>query len=581
MSVGKLYKSAELIEKLSLYKEIAWNSKELPKQKMKYFMLLLNNAKMWGRGGEAIYYAEKADKAAERAGENKSLIALGQKIYFFNENGNYKKVIEIYEAELNYINKFPTLYKNNLLSIDDAVNSILLFNSIVVAYLHTGDTAKCNKTIVLAEKMKTEITRKDTLISSNELIISALLLGMYYLEALNGKHDMHAAEVYLNKITELIRKEEYQQWPEYVQLFEINLAEWMLEFFIKSGKNDSARVQLEKYIELGELSTDQSFKIELAKAEILSNEYKYKEAYQTVLNAIKFKNEAYVILTDEMDKLLYAFTDAEFNKVQLRQSEMEKQRRSIIIMVILILALVSVYSLYITMKKRQKKIQNQISQIDHIANLKIALLEESKHQAVKEEQERMAQELHDNLSARIMSVKHNVKNLRTDILDDPLGKRLKDIELQLQEIYSNARNQSHQWFYDNLYHQEKSFIDSIKLLFDSTLSDNQYKNEIDIEQKAVTFINYDQRINVIRIIQEALTNIIKHAKATEVSLFIFSKESDFVLQISDNGIGKTSQNIGFGLNSIQSRVEKMGGHLEVSVEDGFILTVFIPEAVII
>ena len=112
---GIYYKHKELIEKLASYKKIVWGNKAFNKKKTHYYILLLNNAKMQGRVGEAIYYAEKADQMAALNGK-KALNTLEQKCYFFDEQKSYDKVIEAYKEEETYIFTYPKLIAEGKLS---------------------------------------------------------------------------------------------------------------------------------------------------------------------------------------------------------------------------------------------------------------------------------------------------------------------------------------------------------------------------------------------------------------------------------------------------------------------------------
>ena len=88
---------------------------------------------------------------------------------------------------------------------------------------------------------------------------------------------------------------------------------------------------------------------------------------------------------------------------------------------------------------------------------------------------------------------------------------------------------------------------------------------------------------VYRVIQEALTNIAKHAQASSVSVLVERRNSDVVTIIEDNGQGfdaKNAPNSGcLGLLSMQERAELLGGTLvvESAPEYGTSIFVTIPE----
>jgi signal transduction histidine kinase len=77
----------------------------------------------------------------------------------------------------------------------------------------------------------------------------------------------------------------------------------------------------------------------------------------------------------------------------------------------------------------------------------------------------------------------------------------------------------------------------------------------------------DAAIMVFRLVQEALTNIVKHAHATEVSLQISLTESELVVLIIDNGVGIAGERrdaVGsHGLATMRHRVRSFGGNLDI------------------
>ncbi|WP_350311798.1 sensor histidine kinase [Acinetobacter thutiue] len=80
-------------------------------------------------------------------------------------------------------------------------------------------------------------------------------------------------------------------------------------------------------------------------------------------------------------------------------------------------------------------------------------------------------------------------------------------------------------------------------------------------------------LTLLRVAEEALTNILKHSQATSVKCALFFSNGQLVLDIEDNGIGfdvEAVQNAGMsvGLRSMQTRLERLGGHLTVQSEAG-------------
>lgn len=88
------------------------------------------------------------------------------------------------------------------------------------------------------------------------------------------------------------------------------------------------------------------------------------------------------------------------------------------------------------------------------------------------------------------------------------------------------------------------------------------------------------RYQLFRIIQECLTNVIKHAEATQVQIELRHDTANIELNVSDNGKGipPEGQSQGFGIRGMQERVESMHGTVQIhsSPEQGTRLQVVIP-----
>jgi signal transduction histidine kinase len=72
-------------------------------------------------------------------------------------------------------------------------------------------------------------------------------------------------------------------------------------------------------------------------------------------------------------------------------------------------------------------------------------------------------------------------------------------------------------------------------------------------------------ISLFRFVQEALTNTLKHAHATEVKVRLQLRKGEISLSVSDNGHGidEIDQTEGLGLQGIKERLNLLGGRLEV------------------
>lgn len=81
-------------------------------------------------------------------------------------------------------------------------------------------------------------------------------------------------------------------------------------------------------------------------------------------------------------------------------------------------------------------------------------------------------------------------------------------------------------------------------------------------------LSADQTMVIYRIIQEFLSNSIRHGRATEVKVFLNFLPGSLRVYIKDNGIGCSTVAEGVGLRSIRERVKVWGGNLEYYSEEG-------------
>jgi two-component system sensor histidine kinase DevS len=88
---------------------------------------------------------------------------------------------------------------------------------------------------------------------------------------------------------------------------------------------------------------------------------------------------------------------------------------------------------------------------------------------------------------------------------------------------------------------------------------------------------------LFHIAQEALANVAKHARATQVMMSVRSLGQDVSLQVIDNGvgfeIGKEQNVLGHGLSNMAERARNIGGKLEVASHpgEGTTITVRLPK----
>ncbi|MCW8869926.1 MAG: sensor histidine kinase [Proteobacteria bacterium] len=93
------------------------------------------------------------------------------------------------------------------------------------------------------------------------------------------------------------------------------------------------------------------------------------------------------------------------------------------------------------------------------------------------------------------------------------------------------------------------------------------KNAVDISLEHEINAQLDAEVQtlIFRVVQESLTNALKHAQAENIQIIVKSSSSVLILKVIDDGIGmENNNNEGFGLGTIQDRVFSFDGQLIVT-----------------
>jgi len=196
--------------------------------------------------------------------------------------------------------------------------------------------------------------------------------------------------------------------------------------------------------------------------------------------------------------------------------------------------------------------------------------------AQEEERSKIARELHDGVVQQIGSVILKSRNLfsNKNLIEEKESKELLE---SLENSNQDLRNISHQMMPRAL--KELGIIAALNDLLGGSLAYlniNYNIEHFNIEQRLPQKIE----ITIYRIAQELINNIIKHSKATEVSLQLFNTNNTVILIVEDNGVGfsTTKSKKGIGLLNISSRLDMVKGNVnfEPSPKSGTLVTIKIP-----
>jgi signal transduction histidine kinase len=111
-------------------------------------------------------------------------------------------------------------------------------------------------------------------------------------------------------------------------------------------------------------------------------------------------------------------------------------------------------------------------------------------------------------------------------------------------------------------------IDAIKKLVGEFSAKTGVNISLDISGEAPAQ-NSAANMAVIRIIQEAMTNAVRHGKASNISVNLDYSGDSITFCVRDNGSGAETVKEGYGLRGIRERVEAFGGNVEFGSSEGF------------
>ncbi len=198
--------------------------------------------------------------------------------------------------------------------------------------------------------------------------------------------------------------------------------------------------------------------------------------------------------------------------------------------------------------------------------------------AQEKERNELGLELHDNINQLLSVVK-----LYLGIAKKEETYNLEIIEksyLHLEEAMTEIRNLSHSLVTPTL--GEDGLKDALKDLVNSVPQVNNIRIDLSVDEKYDSLqVEKSKELMIYRIVQEQLSNIIKYAKASDVSILLKPQPKLLYLSVSDNGVGFDSEQTaskGIGLKNINTRVGYYAGEMKVisAPGKGCTLEVFIP-----
>jgi signal transduction histidine kinase len=396
---------------------------------------------------------------------------------------------------------------------------------------------------------------------------SPLLANVFYEKALKyelSKDGPQAREYYIKTIKQAGDYPFLRYHRFFANLKLALMASQNKEFILANRYINKARLEASKTDTLRS-----SYHLHLYNAEFLHLQNKNDSAYTLLMKAygedfqLDFRRN-----TLEINRLNVELDTQEKENANLRLRE----NRTWLISVVIGLALLLLVSYFAHLVQRARnKIQLQEKEVQAMRLDKMLKDQElfglnAMVEGQEKERQRIANDLHDNLGGLLAAAMLHFKSLksakeRSDQERDILLKRTDDL---IEEAYQMVRTMAHAKnagvnAQDGLLPALETFAAKVSVLDKLVINVK--------EHGMVERLENSLEITIFRIIQELITNVIKHARATEATIHLTQYDDKINLMIEDNGIGFDSAVIKpggtMGLYSIQKRVENLDGTVTI------------------
>lgn len=240
---------------------------------------------------------------------------------------------------------------------------------------------------------------------------------------------------------------------------------------------------------------------------------------------------------------------------------------------------VAIINMVLLYQKRQMKFMKEK---EKMASLHSNELLQTQLEIQEQTFKNISQEIHDNIGQVLSLVKLNI-NTMDNTNTVALQEKIDDSKLLISKALRDLRDLSRSMNTDYLIEQD--FQDAIS--YEVEMLKRTKSCQISFLTKGTPYrLEDQQQLILLRIVQEALHNVIKHSSAASVQIIIEFGPDGFLLQIIDDGKGFGTNDIagtnwispGLGIRNMQNRANLIHANMDINSGEGTgtKITVFLP-----
>ncbi len=222
-------------------------------------------------------------------------------------------------------------------------------------------------------------------------------------------------------------------------------------------------------------------------------------------------------------------------------------------------------------------LQNFHNLLQRIYQVNLELMDNRAKLEMAADRERawVASELHDNITQLLGMAKMQLNNLALETPDIQDHQRFQKAQKLLKQATEDLRYLTHRIMPASI--KDFGIVLSVQELLSEIESANEIRTELMYNNDVR--LNDEKELNVFRIIQEAVSNTVKHAHASNLQVDLHFGNSALTVRVIDDGVGFSGEEkpFGIGLRTMYNRATRIHAKLDISSdEQGTIVEVLVP-----
>ena len=449
----------------------------------------------------------------------------------YKATGNNKKAIEYIDKAIQCFVKSENTYDTYM----GLYNKICIYNAVTDS-----------KTTSLIDSTYTAYIK-----SNFDSDVLKIAITDFKVENLLRENKLTEAKKKLDDLKPIVEKVNSENWT---QDYNATLTQYEIQNNPKTANINGIKTAIPTLNENKQFEKLSLFYSALKKHSIHNNDYKNALVYEEELGRVK-DSIGSIAMHGKIAELETKYqTQKKEQQIALQEKTIVTKNTTIALLASLFIGLFLLIVIY-SIRQKQKKLKLEKQNAQHYTK---QLLEKT-----EEERKRIASDLHDSVSHELLSLKNSFEE-KTDVTNNKIDAIINDIRIISRNL--------HPIMFDKI-----GLKASVEQLVERTQSVNDFMvtAEIDYEQ----FLSISDELQVYRIIQESLSNIIKYAKAVAAKITIQEKNNAVYIEVKDNGKGfNVTETLNgenaFGLHNIIERSRAIGGEAKIfSDKNGTVITI--------